>query len=58
MNRKHTGPRKPRKGLPRSRYVRRLGRWDQLVEYVKSPKKPVWMEDARWIELPETLLVR
>ena len=32
VNRKHTGPRKPRKGLPRSRYVRRLGRWDQLVE--------------------------
>ena len=58
VNRKHTGPRKPRKGLPRSRYVRRLGRWDQLVEYVKPPKKPVWMEDASWIGLPETLLVR
>lgn len=58
VGRKHTGQRKPRKGLPRSRYVQRLGRWDQLVEYVKPPKKPVWMDDACWAALPETLLVR
>jgi hypothetical protein len=58
VGRKHTGQRKPRKGLPRSRYVRRLGRWDQLVEYVKPTQKPTWMEEARWLTLPETLLVR
>ena len=58
MGRKHTGQRKPRKGLPRSRYVRRLGRWDQLVEYVKPTQKPTWMEEARWLTLPETLQVR
>jgi hypothetical protein len=58
VGRKHTGQRKPRKGLPRSRYVRRLGRWDQLVEYVKPTQKPTWMEEARWLTLPETLQVR
>jgi hypothetical protein len=58
VGRKHTGKRKPKKGLPRSRYVRRLGRWDQLVEYAKPPKKPTWMDEATWTTLPETLLVR
>src|SRR5476651_1030650 len=30
VGRKHTPQSKPKKGLPRSRYVQRLGRWDQL----------------------------
>jgi hypothetical protein len=58
VGRKHTKHRKPRKGLPRSRYVRRLGRYDQLVEYVKPKQKPKWMDDAKYATLPETLLVR
>ncbi len=58
VGRKHTKQRKPRKGLPRSRYVRHLGRHDQLVEYSKPATKPVWMERARYATLPETLLVR
>jgi hypothetical protein len=58
VGRKHTGKRKPKKGLPRSRYVRRLGRWDQLVEYTKPKTKPTWMDEATWTTLPETLLVR
>ena len=58
VGRKHTGRRKPKKGMPRSRYVRRLGRWDQLVEYTKPTKKPTWMDEATWTTLPETLLVR
>jgi len=58
IGRKHTGQRKSKKGLPRSRYVRRLGRWDQLVEYAKPTTKPIWMDDATWATLPETLLVR
>jgi hypothetical protein len=58
VGRKHTSQRKPRKGLPRSRYVRRLGHWDQLVEYTKPIHKPAWMEDAAWAALPETVLVR
>jgi Transposase DDE domain len=58
VGRRHTGQRKPRKGLPRSRYVRRLGRWDQLVEYSKPKTKPTWMDDAAFARLPETLLLR
>jgi hypothetical protein len=55
VGRKHT---KSKKGLPRSRYVRRLGRWDQLVEYLKPTKKPTWMDEATWTSLPDTMLVR
>jgi Transposase DDE domain len=60
VGRKHTSKRKPKKGMPRSRYVKRLGRRDQLVEYTKpKPKdKPKWMDDAMFATLPETLLVR
>jgi hypothetical protein len=58
VGRKHTKQSKPRKGMPRSRYVRRLGRWDQLVEYSKPKGKPRWMQDAAYARLPATLLVR
>ena len=58
VGRKHTGQKKSKKGLPRSRYIRRLGHWDQLVEYTKPTSKPAWMDDATWASLPETLLVR
>jgi hypothetical protein len=47
-----------RKGLPTSRYVQRLGRWDQLVEYAKPSRKPDWMDQEAFDSLPETLLVR
>jgi hypothetical protein len=58
VGRRHTGQRRPEKGLPRSRYVRRLGHWDQLVEYPKPLAKPKWMDAATYASLPETLLVR
>lgn len=58
VGRKHTRQSKPKKGLPRSRYVQRLGRWDQLVEYIKPKSKPVWMEESTWLTMPKTLLVR
>jgi len=58
VGRKHTRQRKPRTGLPRSRYVRRLGRRDQLVEYSKPPTRPPWMTPDEYAALPETLLVR
>jgi hypothetical protein len=56
--RAHTRQCKPRKGLPRSRYVRRLGHLDQVVEYTKPTAQPVWMDEARWRRLPQSLLVR
>lgn len=58
VGRKHTRQHKPHKGMPRSRYVRRLGHWDQLVEYTKPKTKPTWMDEAAYAALPETLLVR
>jgi hypothetical protein len=58
VGRKYTKQRKPRKGMPRSRFVRRLGHWDQLVEYTKPLQKPRWIARATFMKLPETLLVR
>jgi hypothetical protein len=58
VGRKHTKASKPRKGLPRSRYVRRLGRWDQVVEYTKPKEIPAWMDTEAYQALPEKLLVR
>lgn len=58
VGRKHTKQSKPGAGLPRSRYVRRLGRWDQLVEYSKPKSKPTWMDKDEYATLPEVLLVR
>jgi hypothetical protein len=46
------------KGLPRSRWLRRLGRRDQVVEYAKPADKPGWLSDADYAALPETLAVR
>lgn len=56
--RKHTRQRNSRTGLPRSRWVRRLGHWDQLVEYTKPTSKPAWLAQTAWEALPPTLLVR
>lgn len=58
VGRRHTKQRKPHKGLPRSRFVRRLGHWDQLVEYSKPTRRPTWMDAAAYAALPATLLVR
>lgn len=58
VGRKHTQQRKPHQGMPRSRYVRRLGRRDQLVEYFKPKTRPTWMDEEAYAALPETLLVR
>jgi hypothetical protein len=56
--RRHTRQRQSVKGLPRSRWVRRLGHWDQLVEYTKPTSKPVWLDPVTRDALPATLLVR
>jgi Transposase DDE domain len=59
--RAHVGPGKAKKGqagLPRSRWVRRLGRDDQVVEYYKPARRPEWMSRAEYEALPASLLVR
>lgn len=45
-------------GLPRSRFVRSLGKDDQLVEYFKPRACPSWLSREEYDALPETLLVR
>ena len=58
VGRPHARKGQPRRGLPTSRYVQRLGRDDQVVEYAKPRTKPIWMDAATFARLPDTLLVR
>jgi Transposase DDE domain len=46
------------KGRPKGRFVRRLGHWDQLVDWVKPQQRPGWMTAAQYALLPRTLRVR
>jgi hypothetical protein len=45
-------------GMPRSRWVKSLGREDQLVEWVKPKARPAWMTERAYAELPESITVR
>lgn len=47
-------------GAPRSRWVRSLGRDDQVVEWFKPPAKgrPPWMTPAAYDALPDSITVR
>jgi hypothetical protein len=46
------------KGVPSSTFVRRLGKHDQVVRWVRPPQKPKWMMSQQYADLPPTLLVR
>ena len=46
------------KGMPRSRWLKRLGKHDQLVEYFKPEEKPAWMSAVEYAKLPASLVVR
>jgi Transposase DDE domain len=61
--RKHTVPGRGRKsiaqkGLPRSRWIQKLGRQDQIVEWFKPVRCPAWLSEPEFAALPETLRVR
>jgi hypothetical protein len=45
-------------GLPTSRWLRRLGHRDQLVEWRKPQARPKWMSAEDYAALPEKLVVR
>jgi hypothetical protein len=45
-------------GQPTSRWFKRLGEGDQLVEWIKPTHRPAWMTAAEYAALPDTLLVR
>jgi len=51
--RKHGG-----KGKPTSRHIRRLGRYDQWVEWFKPQVRPKWMSKQQHSALPFSLIVR
>jgi len=45
--------------MPRSRFVRRLGKWDQVVEWFQDAVgTPKWMNPKQHALLPESLLIR
>jgi hypothetical protein len=50
--------RKRRKGLPSSRWLRRLGVTDQLVEWFKPRHRPEWMDAETYAAMPMSLVVR
>jgi hypothetical protein len=45
-------------GKPTSRYIKRLDKQDQLVEYIKPKKRPDWMDERTYAALPDTIVVR
>jgi hypothetical protein len=62
-NRPHVPPRARRKGqsatgTPSSRWVKSLGKHDQIVEYFKPLQRPKWMSAEDFARLPESILVR
>jgi len=40
------------------RLIRKLGKFDQLVEYSKPKRRPEWMSEEQYRTLPEKLVVR
>lgn len=47
-----------KKGMPRSRWEKRLGIHDQLVTWLKPSSLPLWMTANQYRLLPATLLLR
>jgi len=45
-------------GMPRSRWVRSLGKDDQVVEWFKPKGRPAWMSKGRYATLPASITVR
>lgn len=56
--RPHTSEDDPEAGLPRSRWVKSLGKTDQLVEYFKPKTRPLWMSKEEYDALPDSIVVR
>ena len=49
---------KSQKGMPRSRWLRRLGTRDQVVQWFKPKSKPRWMSAEDYALLPKSITVR
>jgi hypothetical protein len=46
------------KGRPKSRFVERLGKWDQVVDWLKPTTRPRWMAREQYAALPASVRVR
>lgn len=46
------------KGQPHSRWIKKLGCWDQLVEWFKPRECPPWLDKTTFNALPESIVVR
>ena len=57
-SRKSRSRKRRQRRRPTSRWLKRLGRHDQLVEYVKPQVRPVWMSAKAYADLPEAITVR
>jgi hypothetical protein len=54
----HGHHRSHQKGRPSSRWLKRLGVRDQLVEYFKPRDRPTWLSKEEYSALPASLVVR
>jgi hypothetical protein len=56
--RPHQTGKKTKKGQPTSRWVKKLGIEDQIVEWIRPASPPCWMKRTEFEKLPESLPVR
>jgi hypothetical protein len=58
--RKHAGrfPKGQKAGKPKSQWIKRLGRNDQLVRWFKPKQRPDWMTREQYDQLPDSLVLR
>lgn len=54
----HPKDRNAPKGLPRSKYLRCVGKKDQIVEWFRPRQRPTWMTREQFEQLPESIPVR
>ncbi len=47
-----------KKGMPRSRWIKKLGATDQIVAWLKPMDKPDWMSIEQFVALPDSIVVR
>lgn len=57
-HRLHAVGRKRPKGMPTSKWLRRLGPLDQVVEWFKPDQKPDWMTQEDYATLPGSIEIR
>jgi hypothetical protein len=46
------------KPMPSSKFIQRLGKHDQIVQWSRPQGKPKWMSQEQWAQIPAALLVR